>query len=210
MTSTARMEPSPWRVGALRILAPRSATAPEQSYVNATKAFCPFLTPSVERGLTSWTVYGIVPGAGPEEIEAAVFEAAVESAERVRKSSRGPSGHLVCENLVVEGASRGELDWPHWALKNLYVGVGLMFGKFWTGETGASRSGVPLPVPSFTFLSVRPAVRRRDPYFLDDTPALAEVIRDAEDDGRDVFAGLSRDWKEIKKWSSTLPRPARP
>ncbi|MFF2194760.1 hypothetical protein [Streptomyces sp. NPDC058157] len=204
------MEPSPWRVGALRILAPRSVTAPAQAYVDATTTFCPFLAPSVERGLTFWTAYEIVPGAGQEEVEAAVFAVAVESAERVRKSSRGPSGHLVCENLVVEGAGRGELDWPHWALKNLYVGVGLMFGKFWTGETGTSRSGVPLPVPSFTFLSMRPAVRRRDPYFLDGTPALAEVIRDAEDDGRDVFAGLSHDWKEIKTWSSTLPRPARP
>ncbi|MFJ5551220.1 hypothetical protein [Streptomyces sp. NPDC093225] len=52
--------------------------------------------------------------------------------------AKGARRHLVRENLVVAGAARRLLDWPHWALKNPYGPVGLMFGKS-IGRRGAVR-----------------------------------------------------------------------
>ena len=122
-------------------------------------------------------------------------------------------GNLVCENVVilgdVEGAGQPELlSWPHWALKNLYAHVGIMFGKFWAGEQDTDRHGRDIPPPPFSFLSVRPAVRPVDPRFLDSTPNLAQAVAAGADDGCDVFEseGIPRDWKAVRSWaSSQLP-----
>ncbi len=204
------MEPSPLPAGALRILTPRTTTAPHGPYVQATTAHCPYLSPSIRHGLTHWTVYGMRPLVDLASIEADIFTAALAAAEKVRVLSKGPRGHLVCENLVIAGAARAHLDWPHWALKNLVAPIGLMVGKFWEGETDTDRNGDELPVPPLTFLSIRPAVQPRDPQFLDTTPTLADTIREAEDDGRELLADLSHDWTEIRAWASTLPFPQRP
>ncbi|MGN5392561.1 DUF6875 domain-containing protein [Streptomyces sp. JL7001] len=210
MTSTAPMEPLPLPAGALRVIRQRTTTAPAAAYVQATTAHCPYLAPSLRHGLTHWTVYGMRPLAEHTDVEADVFSAALAAAERVRIGAKGPRGHLVCENIVVAGADRAHLDWPHWALKHLLAPVGLMVGKFWEGETDTDRNGDDLPVPPLTFLSVRPAVRPRDPQFLDTTPTLADTIREADDDGRDLLAGLSHHWTEIRAWASTLPFPQQP
>lgn len=207
MTSTAPAEPSPARAGALRVSAGRTTTTEFAGYVEATTAHCPYLGPSLSNGLTYWTTYGIAPGAELFDIEGALFAAASVCAERVRILSKGQRGHLVCENLVVRGASRRHLDWPHWALKNLYGPVGLMFGKFWEGEEDTSRLGADLPIPPVTFLSIRPAMRPRDPRFLHNTPMLADTIREAQDDGRNVFDGLDRDWQSVRSWAARLPKP---
>ncbi|MEW1913758.1 hypothetical protein AB0442_35925 [Kitasatospora sp. NPDC085895] len=34
----------------------------------------------------------------------------------------------MCENVVLLGAGREHLDWPHWALKHLYAPAGIMVG----------------------------------------------------------------------------------
>ncbi|MER6445490.1 DUF6875 domain-containing protein [Streptomyces venezuelae] len=210
MTSTAPTEPLPLPAGALRVIRQRTITAPAAAYVEATTAHCPYLAPSIRHGLTHWTVYGMRPLAEHADVEADIFAAAVAAAERVRIEAKGPRRHLVCENIVIAGAARAHVDWPHWALKHLYGPVGVMVGKFWAGEEDTGLDGRTLPVPPITFLSLRPAVRPRDPRFLDTTPALAETIRTADDDGRDVFTGLSPTWKEVRAWASSLPSPARP
>ncbi|MBV6696256.1 hypothetical protein KV557_03825 [Kitasatospora aureofaciens] len=150
------------------------------------------------------------------DIEASVFAAGVQAAEYVRSLAPRPRGHLVCENVVIDGAGRREIDWPHWALKNLYGPVGLMIGKFWAGEVDESRQGGRLPVPPVTFLSVQPAVRPLDPRFLEDTPELAETIAVAHDDGRDVLAPVigtsttarsaALNWSVVRAWAA---RPER-
>ncbi|WP_327364397.1 hypothetical protein [Streptomyces sp. NBC_01296] len=109
----------------------------------------------------------------------------------------------------MRGASRCHLDWPHWALKNLYGSIGPMFGKFWEGEEDTSRYGAAVPLPPVTFLSIRPAVRPRDPQFLQSTPVLAETIREAQDDSRHVFDGLERDWATVRSWAARLPKPSK-
>ncbi|MFJ3787948.1 DUF6875 domain-containing protein [Kitasatospora sp. NPDC090091] len=215
MTSDARMEPRP-TAGALRITRPRSTEPPEGCavYVDVTTSFCPYLGPSLRSGLTGWTVYGVDPDADPVDVEGAVFAAAVHAAEFVRVLAPRSRGHLACENAVFLGAGRQEIDWPHWVLKHLYAPAGLMVGKFWKGEEDTSWKGDPLPVPPVTFLSLRPAVRPRDPRFLDSTPVLADTIATSRDDGRDVLLPLigeqtsataaATHWATIKTWAASL------
>ncbi len=191
--------------GALRLVESRT-TDPETvnvtEYVAAVAAHCPWLAPSVERGSTGWTVYEAVGGA--ECVEAGVFHACVQAAEWVRPLANRPHGALVCENVVVLGVGQEALDWPHWVLKHLYGPVGLMFGKFSAGEERTDRYGRRIPAPPVSFLPVRVAVRSRDARFLRRTPDLCAAMAVAVDDGRDVFEGVPRAWKEIKQWAHHL------
>ncbi|WP_274559280.1 hypothetical protein [Streptomyces spiramyceticus] len=153
-------------------------------------AHCPYLAPSLARGLTGWTVY---EAAGETDaVEAELFWAGVQAAEWIRPLAQRPHGALVCENVVIlGGALHSHLTaWPHWALKNLYGPVGVMFGKFHAGEEEFNRDGQSIPTTPVSFLPVRPAVRKRDPRFLRDTPDLADALAVAVDDGRDVFGGI--------------------
>ncbi|MFF4403438.1 hypothetical protein [Streptomyces sp. NPDC001404] len=167
-------------------------------YVTAVAAHCPYLPPSAGQGLTRWELWEPVDKglAGPVAgIEAALFVASLAAAERVRDRAR-KLGPLVCENVAVHlvGASSEEqrrlLEWPHWALKLLLAPVGLMAGKFWAGEKGLDRQGRPVPEPPITFLSLRPAVRARDPRLLTSHPEVGDIISEAVDDGRDVLASV--------------------
>lgn len=191
--------------GALRLVEARTTrprTMGITSYAQAVTANCPYLAPSLERGLTRWTVYEVVGEA--EAVEAEVFRAGVRTAERIRASTTCRHGSLVCENIVLLSVDDDVMTWPHWALKNLYGPVGLMFGKFRKGVEDTDRRGLRIPAPPVTFMPVRVAVRPRDPRFLAATPDLADAVANAVDDGRDVFAGMPQDWKDVKRWARRL------
>ncbi|MFF3746899.1 hypothetical protein [Streptomyces kronopolitis] len=203
--------------GALRLVESRTCepqTVDISGYVRAVASHCPFLMPSVARRLTGWTVYEISESARPMEVEAEVFHAGFQAAEWIRPLTTRPHGTLVCENIVLLGGRaatpREVMGWPHWALKHLYGPVGLMFGKFWAGEEGTDRQGRRIPVPPFSFLTARCAIRSLDPRFLTDTPDLARSLSTAMDDGRTVFQGLPYEWKAVKKWASSLLSPHQP
>ncbi len=193
---------------ALRLVESRTTsptTVDVTDYVGAMSVHCPYLAPSVQRELTSWTVYRAA-GDAPD-VEAAVFRAGVRAAEWLRTQTNRRHAALLCENIVVSGAGREVLAWPHWALKNLYAPVGVMFGKFPVGEQIADHHGRVIPEPPVSFLAVRFVVRARDPLFLSRTPDLADAVAVAEDDGRDVFEQLPREWKDVKLWArQRLPR----
>jgi hypothetical protein len=101
------------------------------------------------------------------------------------------------------------LAWPHWALKNLYGPVGVMLGKFIQGVAETGRTGHGIPPPPFSFLPVRAAVRPLDPKFLRSTPDLAAALARAVDDGRDVFEHIPCEWKAVREWASSLPKPVK-
>jgi hypothetical protein len=198
--------------GALRLVEARTTTPGTveiADYVRRVAAHCPFLAPSVERGLTGWTVYEAAGEA--DAVEAEVFHAGVRAAEWVRPLASRPYGVLVCENIVIlgdSGVSHGEpLAWPHWALKHLYAPVGVMFGKFCKGEESVGTLGRDIPPPPFSFLPVRASIRSRDPRFLEDTPDLAASLAAAVDDGRDVFEYIPNDWKAVRAWATSLSVP---
>ncbi|MGI5257938.1 hypothetical protein [Streptomyces angustmyceticus] len=215
MITTRRGGASRPGAGALRLVE-RRTSAPQavdvSEYVRAVASHCPFLMPSAVHGLTGWTVYEVVGAAGAAEAE--LFHAGVRAAEWIRPLATRRHGRLVCENIVLLGGDAAEhrelMAWPHWALKHLYGPVGLMFGKFWTGEEGTDRRGRRIPSPPFSFLAVRCAVRPVDPRFLADTPDLALSLSTSVDDGREVFQGLPYEWKAVKTWAISLLSPQPP
>ncbi|MFI2757538.1 DUF6875 domain-containing protein [Streptomyces echinatus] len=201
--------------GALRLVetsTSRPTSVDTGPYTDAMRVHCPYLAPSVERGLTTWTVYRAEGDANA--VEAELFHAGVQAAEWLRPLIHRPHGFLRCENIVVLGdvpgtSHRSLMAWPHWALKNLYAPVGVMFGKFYAGEKEFSRTGARIPAAPVSFLPVRAAVRRRDPQFLHATPDLAAALAVAEDDGRDVFENLPYDWTEIRTWTKRFLPPVK-
>ncbi len=204
--------------GALRLVEARAEnprSVEVSGYRTELYEHCPFLEPSTARGMTGWTVYEIVPGTHRYAVEAALFFAGVQAAEWVRPLTTRPNGLLACENVVILGhcadaGHRELMAWPHWALKNLYGPVGVMFGKFAQGAAEFGRSGRRIPPPPVSFLPVRAAVRPLDPAFLKDTPDLAAVLAKAKDDGRDVFERIPCEWKAVREWASSLLAPQRP
>jgi hypothetical protein len=184
------------------------------AYLAGVYPHCPFLWPSIGRGMTGWTVYEITPGSHRHAVETELFHAAVQAAEWIRPLMARPYGLLACENVVLlghcEDVDHGELlAWPHWALKHLYGPVGVMFGKFPQGAVESGRRGQDIPPPSFSFLPVRAGIRSMDSTFLESTPELAEALSVSVDDGRDVFEHIPCEWKAVKEWASSLPRPER-
>ncbi|MEU1801162.1 DUF6875 domain-containing protein [Streptomyces sp. NPDC019937] len=211
--TTAASRPT---AGALRLVeasAIRPTAVDISDYMQQMTAHCPHLAPSLRQNMTTWTVYRAEGDA--EAVEAELFHAGVQAAEWLRPLLNRPHGFLRCENIVllgeIPGARHRELmAWPHWALKNLYGPVGVMFGKFHAGEEEATETGARIPAAPASFLPVRAAIRRRDPHFLRATPELAAALAAAKDDGRDVFEHIPPQWKEIRTWAGRLLPPAKP
>lgn len=203
-------------VGALRLVeasTTRPTTVDISDYVQQMTAHCPYLAPSLRAGLTTWTVYRADGDA--EAVQAELFHAGAQAAEWLRPLLNRPHGLLRCENIVLVGEVPGArhrevMAWPHWALKNLYGPVGVMFGKFHAGEAEVTSAGARIPAAPASFLPVRAAVRRRDPRFLRATPDLAAALAASADDGRDVFEHIPPQWKEIRTWAQHLLPPAKP
>ncbi|MFF8310882.1 hypothetical protein [Streptomyces lydicus] len=171
---------------------------------------CPFLAPSLRRGLARWHCYEADPYADHDAVEAGVFEAGAWSAEQVR--ARRAAGLGVCEVIALErGMDRFSemrvLQWPHWALKLLYAPVGVMFGKFTPSDRRTDRFGRPVTPPPVALLAVRPALATLDPILLPSAPRLRRAIATSVDDGREVFAAVpgARDaahaWPVVRAWS---------
>ncbi|MEV6393769.1 DUF6875 domain-containing protein [Streptomyces sp. NPDC051907] len=202
--------------GALRLVE-GSTTKPQSiditGYLRQMTDYCPYLSPSVKQGLTTWTVY--YADGSADAVEAEMFHAGVQAAEWLRPLIHRPHGLLRCENIVILGEGpctrlHDLLAWPHWALKRLYGPVGIMFGKFYAGEEENTRVGERIPAAPVSFLPVRAAVRRRDPKFLHATPDLAAALAVADDDGHDVFEHIPYDWTEIRTWAKRFLLPVKP
>lgn len=185
----------PW-VDPCRVLRP-FVEAVEQS-------FCPFIQPASRAGVLFYHGYstGELAGYGDGDPTAGLFNVAVVHTERLRGErsrmvERGElsKSALICDNIVVTDSelldwrtAKNLVDWPHYILKSWYTSCGLMFGKFWTQEIDESLDGRPIPPPPMTFLSIRSAIKPRDPFLLGDQVEFANQITISADNGEDVLA----------------------
>jgi hypothetical protein len=150
---------------------------------------CPYLGPSVQRGLTVWSAYRAEPGDQPD-----LFGLLVHQAEELRRARR-EDGPLVCRNIAIIGpadldAARRLMDWPAWLARNLYAPVQLMVGRFWIGVQLNDSRGEPMRPPPVSFFSLRAAIPRREALFLSaKLPDIMAVLAASPgDDGCDVFS----------------------
>lgn len=168
-------------------------------YLDAMTDHCPFLRPSLQRGLTRWLRYETNAEAHQlPDLQRKIFAAVVEHMELLRDQRRSrPSADavLLCDNLAIRWigvqdptAHRRALVWPHWMLKTSYTLLGYMIGKFSLHDHGTDRRGTRVPSVPISFLSLRVAVQRKDPQFLHETPHIAEQLAAAHDHGQHLFA----------------------
>ncbi|WP_432587020.1 DUF6875 domain-containing protein [Streptomyces sp. HD1123-B1] len=190
---------------------PNAAAAGLGTYATAAARHCPYLSPSMRSAQTLWVHYRVHADTDLETVEAAVFAAGVAAAECVR-TRRTESARMACTVAAFElGPSWHEraLTWPHWALKAAYVQVGVVAGKFWPDQSLTDRRGLSVPSPPLPLLALRASVPTADVRLLGRTPRLATVLPWADDDGRDVFAGvggLGQDpgetWRRVRSWAA--------
>lgn len=168
-------------------------------YCVQVKPFCPYLSPA-EAEQVLFVSYANLQS-HPEDvysIQREIFYICLKVTEEIRIKRRalgGRKGFLLCENIIfdlqqVPKSPDNIFGWPHWLLKCLYSNFGLMFGKFWIGEKDTSRDGKPIPEPTFNFISIRSAVKSRDPYFLDATPGVLDRLINSIDSEENVHATL--------------------
>jgi hypothetical protein len=161
--------------------------------------FCPFINPSINKNVL-FQERILLEGLTESEIEAEIFFISllhVEEFRDLRKKLEPDKQLLLCFNLIFYTNNFEDIDgdrvflWPHYLLKLIYTEVGIMFGKFWVGEQGISRSGTPIDVPDCDFISIRSAIKNKDPYFLSKVPDLEDTLLESFDDGRDVLEKIS-------------------
>ena len=183
-----------------RILEPPALTG-YQEYITAISAeFCPFLSPAHARGMVRYSVYHSSANS-MEKAQSELFYVGLIHAEILRETRRGATSSsqlLACENVIIihdDSGFEGEelFSWPHWLLKKEYTGMGVMFGKFWRGETANSRAGNPIPPSPHHMLSIRSAVKPKDPGFFIKAPELLSILAAAVDEGQSSFVGLIDD-----------------
>lgn len=163
--------------------------------------FCPYLAAAEHSGLLYGHEY-VLPDIDRAWLEAEIFYLGVVHTEAFRRARHCLGARervLLCDNLVFVPAAdcapwdgRRLLSWPHWALKCLYTGAGVMFGKFWASEASEARSGLPVPPPPCDFLSIRSAVKMRDPRFFTKAASLERELLAASDHGQNVHASFTR------------------
>lgn len=108
----------------------------------------------------------------PEQAQRALVLLTLIHVERFRVL-RERAAAALCINLVIPSTAvpverhRALLDQAHWYGKLLYTGDAVMLGKFAAGVGEHAEDGRSLPVPPFTFLSIRSALRERDRRFFD-------------------------------------------
>lgn len=151
---------------------------------------CPYLGPSVAKGLTIWSAYRADPCD-----QRSMLDLLVWYAEQVRFARR-TDGPLSCRNIAIFGPTnvaeaRALLDWPAWLARNLYAPVQLMVDRFWIGIGRDPQKGRSVMPPlAVSFLMIRCGIARKDRLIISPRPTdeMAILWAGPGDDGRDVIA----------------------
>jgi hypothetical protein len=151
---------------------------------------CPYLGPSVAKGLTIWSAYDA--GSGDQR---PLLNLLVWYAEQVRFARR-IDGPLSCRNIAVFGPldvaeAKALLDWPAWLARNLYAPVQLIVDRFWIGIGRDPKTGRSVMPPlAVSFFMIRCGIARKDRLIVSPRPTdeMAILAAGPGDDGRDVIA----------------------
>lgn len=169
----------------------KTEASPLSVFIHSNEKYCPFINPALQNEVLFHTVVELPElSYSTEEVSTAFFITCLKRVEncRVFRSQDPKNGILFCDNVSLSPSSLLTvpiLEEVHWMLKCLYSSVGLMFGKFWPGELTISRHGNLLPDPNIKFISIRSAIKMKDPYFLDNTPNLLNQLLMSKDTGED-------------------------
>jgi hypothetical protein len=160
------------------------------------ETFCPYIKPAEERNCLYLSSYTLTSD-NQAKIQEEIFYLSIAHTEMLRKQRRfemrPDTAILVCDNMhfSIKGAAEQRsmeklLSWPHWMLKNLYVEIGFLFGKFAIGQKRIGRSGEQIPEPPQHFMSIRTLIKERDPQFFTKSPELLSNALSAIDNGRNI------------------------
>lgn len=159
---------------------------------------CPFLIAAESKGLLFSQSIELTCQ-DMQSLQERIFYYGILYTEQLRRiRTHTECGALACENVIFNVATysskqiSGEhlLSWPHWLLKSLYSRVGIMFGKFWIGETIKSRKQEPIITPPCNFISIRSVIKNKDPYFFTKSQHLLKELIHSDDRGQDVHKEL--------------------
>ncbi|SFC18370.1 hypothetical protein [Streptomyces aidingensis] len=223
MTRTTAQVPPPGAgapavLGPCRLVAGGDGGGPRLAgWIDALSVHCPYLGPSLRRGLTRLHHYQVLPAAPFGDVEAAVFTAGAWAAKTVRARRTAGRG-WACEVITLDWPAPDPqpaaiLNRPHWAIKCAWAPVGVLPGKFAPGAGRPDRAGRTVPDPPLPVLAVRDSVPAADPDLLRSTPGIGRVLAQAREDGRDILGSVPgvreagdplQAWPAINHWASHL------
>lgn len=166
------------------------------NYMKKTYDFCPYLENSHNRNLVKVNSI-ILTNKTPEQLSEELFYIFLESVEIFRLNRSRIEKKLIpfyTLNIVFDVESDTNynweeiISWPHYMMKYLYSKEQIMFGKFWKDEMTKSKfKEGNIPVPDINFLSVRTAVKNKDPQLLSKSKKLATEIENSSITNKSVI-----------------------
>ena len=159
--------------------------------------YCPYLLPSLRKGLLYFSRYSLREPI-LEELQKSIFYYGLLHTEIFRHERKNLPLEckklLICENVIFNVPKEYDhdgdnlLSLPHWCLKVLYLNAGILYGKFWIGEKLKPADGRDVPIPSIHFISIRSAIKEKDRRFFTKANNLLPEFEKAEDNDQNVFS----------------------
>jgi hypothetical protein len=192
-------------IGQLDRRQPLGGGIPDVSrYLDIAQDFCPYIRPAIEAGALFQSQYSLAAlralSTDERAAEGLLYVGVIHTEWlRLRRMQSDPkTRRLICDTIVISEDDELSFEqlasvvmWPHWILKYLYSGVGIMFANFWRGYESYASDGRYIPTPPKTLVAIRSAVPERDPRFLGNDAAIAAFIKDSSDDGQNIHRAIA-------------------
>ncbi|MBU0279072.1 MULTISPECIES: DUF6875 domain-containing protein [unclassified Gemella] len=158
-------------------------------YIEKIDMICPYLKSSIDKNLLNCTEVVLSSENTDEKLSKYIFYKSLILTEKFRKARHNLSERdmiFYTKNIIfdVDDLSYRQwekiISWSHYTLKELFSSEQIMFGKFWKGEEIVSKiTNKMLPIPEITFISIRTAVKSRDPRLLSKIKEFAKIIKES-------------------------------
>jgi hypothetical protein len=191
---------------------------------------CPYIGLSQSRDLLRFYSFAEVTNGVLDESR--FFVAAIAAVDKFRRDRRAldpVASQFLCHNLLLAQSRESEpsdaekvLGWSHWLLKLLFSRCNIMFGKFWVGQRFLDRSGIAIPEPPVSFLSIRSGVVAKDPrYFFTYNEELRSAVASVDDSSNfdPISVLVAENWaslshvelfEKVRAWALVAHPPSNP